>query len=545
MLRRAGVSTPPASRYGICWLCNGQLWANEGWSYESWPSKADQTKAREPHMPSGPFSGSTTGTFPGSISLSGAQQYLAELMTPTVRLGVTGLARSGKTVFITALVRALTADTRLPFFRPAAEGRILRAYLEPQPDDSLPRFDYEAHIGALTATPPSWPDSTRRISQLRLTIEYEPDSRLRRLLGVSRMHLDIVDYPGEWLLDLALLDKPFDQWSRETLAVLTPERGAHTVPLIDFLSGLDPTADPEQMALRGANVYKFVLAADRASDQAQATLGPGRFLMPGDLEGSPLLTFFPLPSPGPIAGPGAKTNPLQGLLARRYDSYRTKVVMPFFRDHFAKLDRQIVLVDALGAINRGAAAMADLERALSSVMRAFKPGSVPWLQFLLGSRIDRVLFAATKADHVHHGSHGRLEAILRLATEKATSRAEAAGAAVSVLALAAVRSTREAEVNDGGTILPVLIGTPMPGEVIAGKSFDGSAEAGVFPGDLPSVAARAFDPASTRADETAFIRFRPPTIANTGNTTTGTGAPPHLPHIRLDRALDILLGDKL
>ena len=32
--------------------------------------------------------------------------------------------------------------------------------------------------------------------------------------------LDIVDYPGEWLLDLPLLDKSYEQWSAETLAQL-------------------------------------------------------------------------------------------------------------------------------------------------------------------------------------------------------------------------------------------------------------------------------------------------------------------------------------
>ncbi|MDZ4841739.1 MAG: YcjX family protein [Hyphomicrobium aestuarii] len=479
-------------------------------------------------------SGSLAGT------LSSASDYVAGLMTPTVRLGVTGLSRSGKTVFITALVRALTEGGRLPFFRPAAEGRILRAYLEPQPDDSLPRFDYERHLATLTGLPPAWPDSTRRISQLRLTIEYEPSGTLRRMLGLSRMHLDIVDYPGEWLLDLALLDKPFNQWSRETLAVLGPERGPHTAPLLDFLARIDPSADPEMTALHGAEVYKACLASDRASDEAQATLGPGRFLMPGDLDGSPLLTFFPMPSPGPVAGPGAKPSALQNLLARRYESYRTKVVMPFFREHFAKLDRQIVLVDALGAINRGAAAMADLERALTSVMRAFRPGAAPWLQFLLGSRIDRVLFAATKADHIHHGGHGRLEAILKLATEKASTRAEAAGAAVSVLAMAAVRATREAEIIEDKQTLHVIMGTPMPGERIAGKTFDGSVEAGVFPGDLPADAAKAFDPSWARADDTAFVRFRPPTLGKPVGIQPAT-----LPHIRLDRALDILLGDKL
>ncbi len=61
--------------------------------------------------------------------------FATGLVTPTVRLGVTGLARSGKTVFITALVHNLIAGARLPFFDAAAQGRVLRVYLEPQPDD--------------------------------------------------------------------------------------------------------------------------------------------------------------------------------------------------------------------------------------------------------------------------------------------------------------------------------------------------------------------------------------------------------------------------
>ncbi len=87
--------------------------------------------------------------------LSDARTRLADYLTPTVRLGVTGLARSGKTVFITALVRNLTGGGRLPFFAADAEGRIVRAYLEPQPDDAVPRFDYEAHLASLEAEPPA------------------------------------------------------------------------------------------------------------------------------------------------------------------------------------------------------------------------------------------------------------------------------------------------------------------------------------------------------------------------------------------------------
>ncbi len=83
-----------------------------------------------------------------------AGAMLTDMMTPTLRLGVTGLSRAGKTIFITALIRNLVSGGRLPFFRPEAEGRIERAYLEPQPDDEVPRFDYEAHLDALSRDPP-------------------------------------------------------------------------------------------------------------------------------------------------------------------------------------------------------------------------------------------------------------------------------------------------------------------------------------------------------------------------------------------------------
>ena len=81
-------------------------------------------------------------------ALRSAGAYLSDLATPSIRLGVTGLARAGKTVFITALIRNLTAGGRLPFFAPYAEGRIQRASLQPQRADDVPRFDYEAHLAA-------------------------------------------------------------------------------------------------------------------------------------------------------------------------------------------------------------------------------------------------------------------------------------------------------------------------------------------------------------------------------------------------------------
>lgn len=471
----------------------------------------------------------------GALRDSGA--FLTDLMTPTVRLGVTGLARAGKTVFITALVRNLTRGGRLPFFAPMAERRIVRAYLEPQPDDRVPRFAYEEHLAELAADPPRWPESTRRISQLRVTIEYTSARRLRRALTPGRLHVDIVDYPGEWLLDLPLLDMDFAAWSATAIAEARRRQSLPSAKaLLDMLGTADAAAPAdERIAFEGAAVYTRHLQDVRASDPALAAPGPGRFLLPGDLAGSPLLTFFPL-SP-PASGAHARGT-LGAMLERRFESYKAHVVQPFFRDHFARLDRQIVLVDALSAINSGAAAVQDLERTLTAVLACFRPGASTWLSAVMPRRIDRLLFAATKADHLHHTCHDRLEAILRAIAEKASARAKFAGAEVRAMALAALRSTREAEARSGRQQLPCIVGVPLPGERMGGKVFDGRSEAAVFPGDLPE----ALDnlPQGPAPDAVHVLRFRPPRIA-----PDASGAEQPLPHIRLDRAMDFLIGDKL
>src|SRR3569832_2729339 len=97
-------------------------------------------------------------------------EFGAGLVNPTIRLGVTGLSGAGKTVFITALVHHLLHGGRLPVFEALTSGRIARARLEPQPDDAVPRFDYETHVRALTAER-RWPASNRRLSEHRLVID--------------------------------------------------------------------------------------------------------------------------------------------------------------------------------------------------------------------------------------------------------------------------------------------------------------------------------------------------------------------------------------
>ena len=482
-----------------------------------------------------------TFELPSRTSLRTAGQSLKEVFTPTVRLGVTGLSRAGKTVFITALVRNLMIGGRLPFFTPEAEGRLRDCILEPQPDDAVPRFDYESHLARLAADPPDWPESTRRISELRLSLGFRPRDVIRRTLGLDRLHIDIVDYPGEWLIDLGLLEQTFAEWSRDALRKANaPHRATLSAEWRAFAEQASGVPDAEQAAIEGARKFTAYLAAAKASEHGVGCLTPGRFLMPGDLAGSPLLTFFPLDL---AALPETAATSLHRLLEKRFDSYKREVVKPFFRNHFLKLDRQVVLIDVLGALSRGPESVSDLEEALTSVLSAFRPGANSWLSSLYGRRIDRVLFAATKADHISRASHDRLEAILMALTQRAVGRVTSAGGDVRVMALAALRATREAEVRRGAEPLPCIAGIPMPGEVVAGQVFDGKREAVIFPGDLPSdpQAALAHPGRELSGSAATFVRFRPPRLV----PALGSGEPAPTPHIRLDRALDYLIGDWL
>ncbi len=460
------------------------------------------------------------------------------LVSPSLRFGVTGLSRAGKTVFITALVHNLIHGGRLPLFSAQASGRLARAYLQPQPDDDVPRFQYEDHLKALLEDR-IWPESTRAISELRLTIEYESASAWNRTFGRGRISLDIVDYPGEWLLDLPLLGKSYEEWSKEAL---TLSNLSNRAPLAEKwhqkLKAIDPAGVEDETAARElASLFTDYLRNCREDSTALSTLPPGRFLMPGDLEGSPALTFAPLDMPEDAT---AAAGSLHAMMARRYESYKSIVVKPFFREHFARIDRQIVLVDVLQALNVGKDAVIDLENALADILTCFRPGRASWLTSLFSARTDRILFAAAKADHLHHENHDRLERLLSHMVDKAVTKAKFAGAKVDVLAMAAIRATGEAELREGIENLPVIVGTPIKGESIDDETFDGKTETAIFPGDLPENPAKLLARGSKLQSDLNFVRFRPPKLDKTAEGLTLS-----LPHIRLDRALEFLLGDQL
>lgn len=443
------------------------------------------------------------------------------LFEPVIRLGVTGLSRAGKTVFITSLVANLLNRGRMPALTGAANIRA--AFLQPQPDDTVPRFDYESYLAALTGPTPHWPEGTRAISELRLSFRVAPTGLLGGLRGLRTVHLDIVDYPGEWLLDLGLMDKSFAQWSEGALSRLDGR------PLgagyLAQLAATDLTAAFNEPAAK-ALAAPFTAHLQAAREAGFSDCSPGRFLLPGEMAGSPVLTFAPVPQgPYPRGSLGRE-------MERRFDAYKRAVVRPFFRDHFARIDRQVVLVDVLGAIHAGPAALEDLRQSMAGILAAFRPGTAGFLAGLLGARrVEKILFAATKADHLHHSQHARLTAITEALLREARDRANFAGAKTQAMSIAALRTTTEEMVSHDGRELAA----------VRGRLLDGR-NAALYPGDLPADPAHLLAPARGGAqhwlaEDYAIMGFAPAAV----QLRPGDGPP----HIRLDRAAEFLIGDAL
>jgi len=186
--------------------------------------------------------------------------------------------------------------------------------------DEVPPFPLEQTVAALAADPPHWPASTTDLRRVRLVLRFSSAGLLRLLGGTAELTVELLDYPGEWLLDLPLLQQSYGDWSRATFALA--RRGVRAPLARDWLDFLarhpaDRTGDP-QTALQAYELYRDFLAACRDREQL-SLLQPGRFLNPGQIADPSLLQFCPMPlaigaraPPGSLAALTALNEDLRG-----------------------------------------------------------------------------------------------------------------------------------------------------------------------------------------------------------------------------------------
>ena len=294
----------------------------------------------------------------------------------------------------------------------------------------------------------------------------------------------------------------------------------------DFLAFIaqhrpDETAS-EEVAKQAHDLYCACLIAAR-DRHGLSFLQPGRFLCRGTLGDVPYLWFAPFDVREGFDTVAPYT--LGALMAERFEVYKREAVARFYEDHFRHYSRQVVLVDVLRALLAGRDAFDDTRLALDAILDSFRYGHGGIISKLLfGSHIDKVLFAATKADHVPDIQRDHLAALLRNMAAFPALEVKSSNAELDVTALASVISTAEDSQEIDGQRVQVVVGRPVGAKT----------QSKFFVGNVP------IRPPRAEAWGSPFLNvpvFEPPAV----DPSPVEG----IPHINLDLALDFLLGDQL
>ncbi len=432
------------------------------------------------------------------LVVSGAQVLSPwNVFSSTVRIGVTGLSRAGKTAFLTSAAALLLARTAPRFA------------LAPLGAGDVPRFDQARHLAALAGDPPRWPERTDSVSMLALTAHIEQSP-----LPSRTVRLEFLDYPGEWLLDLPLLTLGFSAWSESVLRRLeAPALAAMTRDFLAFANGLPAKAPAdESLAKAGTDLYRTMLL--RLRDAGFSYLQPGRHLMPAPGPEPPWIFFFPARGNGPFAA----------LLAKRYDAYVEQTRRSLASPLFAEVDRLVVLADVLSALHAGAAAFDDTKAALAAAAGALRwrfswadaLGALTELR-LPPKIIERVAFVATKSDHVAERQRGNLAALMRNLAQVPGN-----GVTTAHFAGASVRCTED--------FVWTLEGRPV--SAVRGRVLGQSVMTRSYPGEVPD---QPPDASFWTHPFLALPQFEPMRLADGGRMG--------VPNIGMDAVLKFLLGD--
>ncbi len=439
------------------------------------------------------------------------------------RLGITGFSRAGKTVLITQMTHSLLrVDEPLPedVSRHPLTGLDLfdAGLLKPAllKEDKLARrsqFDFFRHRDSLMGQG-QWPEPTRDLTWLDLEIKRPPKQQaFQQLLSAETLHLEIMDYPGEWLADLALPEQSFSQWSQSAWELaLQPHRQKLSEPFRQLI-----TEAAEQQNLTDAlqrkltDAWKDYLIAARA--EGYVLNQPSRVLVPGQMQNFSMLGFFPVPE-------HLQLPKLHKSMSRLFDAYKQEIESQLGR-HFRHLDSQIILVDLLTALEQGEAALKELQQAMQAALRFFRYGSQKGVLQWLNRRIGRVVFAATKADQLVLSERIRLEKLLgALLNEIDPGNDVRARADVRYRAIAALEATRSL-VDDNGQ------------EYLLGRETDGRQQP-YYSGRVPEALPIDWH---TLPEQLQLKRWSPPTrVANVNQL---------LPAYQLGRVLNDLLKDDL
>jgi predicted YcjX-like family ATPase len=433
-------------------------------------------------------------------------------------IGVTGFSGSGKSTFITSLIHQLrySNEAGLASFLAAREQRILEVNLLPSKGYNL--FDYQAGIDALSSKPPQWPQPTQSLSSCIVQIVYKRNSVFNRVLGeTTTFNIEIRDYPGEWLLDLPLIGQSYLNWCFDQTDLAKQNIRKHLLgDLFEQLQTINPFDEIDESQIKQIH-QQFKRYLKHCKAEGLTLIQPGRMLLEDNHNQS--LAFFPLlglHNYDKEALANASDDSVYKVMSQRYQDYIDSIVKPFNKHFFDDLDRQVVLVDALKVISGGQDNFEDMMLAQSRIMDCYKYGSSNALQKLFSTKIERILFVASKPDRVLASQHENLRSLVNDIIVRTCSQKLRNSIYIDTESACSIRCTQQ--VND------LLRVTNAEGK-------RGVVDPIPIPDHIP-----------TKTEWAALKHWIPEALQPPEIEGLANGA--RLPSIRMDKVLTFLLGDK-
>ncbi|KXJ60704.1 MAG: hypothetical protein AXW14_03695 [Alteromonas sp. Nap_26] len=340
----------------------------------------------------------------------------------THRFTITGLSRSGKSMLFTSLITMLKSRSEegyacMPLLRYLPPSQVLDMHIAPI--DGYKPFPHLDNLEALKRG--EWPSATEEAYGFKLIVRLKQTGSLKKhLLPHTDVVFEFIDYPGEWITDIPMLNKPYAQWSDSAWAQLSsgPQQYFAT-PWKQFVNEFDfeqaPT--PERIT-QLINAYRDYLIEAKAN--GISLLQPGSFLLESSDFDWKNFGFTPLPSSitSDISHPWFKA------FDKHYGSFQKAWLTPLKQSIFKETDKQIILVDLFEGLNHSRQHLYQLKETLSHLADTFVYGQSSWFSrtVLKKQQIGRVAFVATKADLIPSNQRENLLSLLTQVTEGARAR---------------------------------------------------------------------------------------------------------------------------
>ncbi len=361
----------------------------------------------------------------------------------TLRVGVTGLSNSGKTVFLTSLLWQLSEFADASFI---LEGRTnIQGWRELREERDREAFPFHQYRDALSRRK-EWPAKTSDWS--RFVCEYD-----RSDMRFFRQRLNLFDFPGERVADAAIAAySNYDDWC------------AHMLRHWNSDSGYAEAIEPYLKLMQRPDVEIDELLHEYRRVMARLILGfkpfisPSTFLLDRD-GGSPKgKDVEELAKERQSGLPESEFCPLSSMQIQRFDKmalayrkYRREVVLPVYR-RLAQCRRLVVLVDVPALLMGGVDRYNDERQITMDLFDTLRSessigGLLRQIEDWRWPKLDRVAIVAAKADLVLPGDidQGRLDRLLRDMARRAQGLLPSAK--IEWFVCSAVRSTKEGKAS--------------------------------------------------------------------------------------------------